>query len=264
MKGSNEVPPQRGLRPCALRQRVPRPRLTTAVLIVAVFATFASTTPRAEAGPDDLVVGGSLYVGDHFVFVVDRSATMASSNGAGLMMLQSVLEDALLNLHPTQQFSIVAYGSDTDIFSNTLLPASLINVGLALDWVSAITPNGVNCAANALVSGVNILNFAAIGNRTMFYIADQTPGCPGPSETVFTVTAANWNDVDIHTFLLPTISTNVGTIPYLEEIAALNGGTFLDLSMLPPNPEVIRGDANGDGGVNIADALHIFVAHAGA
>ena len=90
MKGSNEVPPQRGLRPCALRQRVPRPRLTTAVLIVAVFATFASTTPRAEAGPDDLVVGGSLYVGDHFVFVVDRSATALEAGHAGMVWSRQV------------------------------------------------------------------------------------------------------------------------------------------------------------------------------
>ena len=235
-----------------------RGRRSPAALILAVCATLFFCLPTADAGVGDLTVGGNTYSGDSFVFVLDYSSSLASPDEEPLMLLRSVVHEALLNLHPTQKFSLVLYGSGTVAYSTLLQNANAGNIDAAMAWLTAFSPSGANCAAQALIFGINILNFASTTGGTLIYIADEAPNCPGPAETLSSVTAANWAGVEIHTFVLPTGSANPATVDYLENIAAANGGTFFDLSLAPPTPEVIRGDANGDGSVNLADALHIL------
>lgn len=230
-------------------------RVLPLFLLALLLSPFLATD--AHGGNGDLSLFGADYAGENFVFCLDSTDAFATTQDF-LFMKEGVIR-GLRDLTPQQNFSVVAFGSGVSTFSQAMVPASLANVTLAEIWISNLSAAGAPCLADPLVVSLNILNFGAtgpgqLGSVILFSFA--LPACPSAADTLSIVAGMNVLQAPIHTIRAPSGHSSV--IPFLQTLAADNGGSFQPFPELLPLTEVIRGDANGDGSVNLADAIAIL------
>lgn len=222
-----------------------------AAIIVALCSGFDEVSGQSSGV---VQVGGYTYSGDEFVFVLDRSGSTAW-NGQ-IAGVQGVVTDALADLEPSQQFSVIAFNGSSLVFSAVLLPATAANVLSAQNWVSALAPLGQTCPVGALEDSFSILTSSA-GEPAIFFFADGAEQCLGPPAGLIAIAQANVDFIPIHTLVGPTPVTDPDLGEWMLAIANDSDGSFVDLTVPIPDPYV-RGDANGDGSINLADAVTIL------
>ena len=91
------------------------------------------------------------------------------------------------------------------------------------------------------------------GARALLFCSDGGPNCPGAASELAQITNANWQSFPIHTVQLG----GTGPVSFLVDLAAQNNGTFLDINN-PPTDFFLRGDADDNGSVNLADAILVL------
>jgi hypothetical protein len=222
----------------------------------------ALPTASAQCVPGSVTYYGEQYAGDAFVWCLDRSGSTAW--GGLLDDLVAEVSTAIAGLAPEQQFSIVAFGSSTTVFSSALLPADPANVSDALVWLQLLTPQGGTCLADAGVASLGILQ-GSTATPALFVTADGEPNCPGPTATLSAITGANGTGIPIHAIY---VESDAGGIAFMQQLAVMNGGTFLQpggpLGVAPPMAQfpgvpIRRGDVDADGQLTIADPIRILL-----
>lgn len=197
---------------------------------------------------------GQPFVEQNFVWVLDQSCSMAWGTPPPIDQMQAEVTAAIDQLQPGQQFNVIRFSSSFALLSATLLDATQGNRDAAVQWVNGITPTGSTCAASAVVAALAQVSNAP-GPSALLYVGDGGPNCPGAASELATIAAANTAQIPIHTFLL---GNSGGASAFLQQLAAQNGGVFIDPANLPPPPSYRRGDANSDGSVNLTDAVFIL------
>lgn len=211
----------------------------------------AQGVPRAEAlGPGGTVsFFGRVAEGESFVWCLDTSGTMAFEDGLATLIPE--VTASLASLDPSQQFSLVSYDSNVTVYSPTLLPATATNVSDAIQWVSGLGASGDSCVESGLLTSLGLL--AGAPSPTVFIVSDGFPECGGVNVTIealAAVAAANTGDIPIHA---GGVGIFDGPTGFLGSLAYQNGGTVANTL-----PAFVRGDANGDGAVDLSDAVRIL------
>ena len=244
--------PRRGLRSIFLS-------LSLAVGLVALCGSGGEERVGA-AGQNQIAVAGYPYSGDTFVFVIDRSCSMGWVGD--MDVVKGAVTAALGEMDSSMNFSLVAFSSNSVIFSSTALPATPGNLSTGMSWVNSLTPSGSTCMLDGLTAGLAILNAsgAAASSGSMFVFADGAPNCPGVQETLDGALAANFLGFPIHTFLPPGQASDPGVASVLQALSDQNNGFYVDMALpiMLPSESFLRGDANGDASVTIADAVAIL------
>ena len=217
-----------------------------------------STPPPTQASTPTIDFVGASYTADHFVFCIDRSCSMGWATN--FPQLKQQINASLGQLPPGSSFSIVAFNETTLTYSSTLALATPLSIFLGQEFVNSLVPEGLTCITSAVLSAQAIAAPGlATGSAAVILIADGAPVCGGgmtPAASLAAITAGNTPAVAIHTVLIPSAATDSTSFNYVLSIAAQNGGTF-QVYGSPPSP-FLRGDANGDGAVNVPDASRIL------
>ena len=252
-RGGNDVsklnPARAGAQPSNRRLR------WSIALVAAIFLGLGvGSALEAQGSPSTIELSGYSYSADNFVFCIDRSCSMGWQGD--LQAVKAELTDTLAQLTPAQNFSLVAFSSSTTVFSADLIPGSTGNILDAQAWLNSLSPDGSTCMADGVVQAVGIAAQGS-GSNAVVVVADGVPNCPGVPETLAAVTAANVTMLPVHTMVVPGAGNDPGVISFLQNLASSNFGTFANMAF-PPPPPFLRGDANGDGAVNIPDAARIL------
>ena len=233
--------------------RVTRPTLF--VLSSTFWVIVTLSTPGFAQGDDDLDFAGVSVPGETFVFCLDRSASMGWSGNLDAMKAE--IETSLLDLDPQQFFGLVAANIDGVSLSPAPLRATTANVASGIAWLQALAPDGTTCWTPGTLEALAIATQGP--SPTLLLVGDGAPNCATSNDTILDVVSANSSQLPVHTFLAPQVNPGAATIDFFEDLAASNSGEFFDLGQALPLP-YIRGDANSDGLVNIADGVTILLA----
>ena len=230
------------------------PSFATALLATCVLAlSLLGSTGLEAADGETVVVGTECVPGKTFAFCLDRTGSMSV---AGSMDLQrDLVIAALLDLEPTQSFILLSFGGFTSVYNQVPLSATPGNVLFAIQYVASLNPEGSDGMAAALNTSLNLLE--GYPEPALVLVADNQPATPGASETLLNLQAWDLDAFTIHTVRLASVQSTPA-IEFLQDLAALGNGSFVDLTTPPPGSSFVRGDANGDGVVNLADAIEIL------
>ena len=174
-----------------------------------------------EDAPETISFYGGEYEGDGFFWCLDKSCSMGWAGD--LDRLKTEMTEALNSLTDNSDFSIVAFSSGTTVFSQIPKEGTAGNRSAGVSWVTALTPDGATCLADAGVQCVNISNLSEKESKQVLILSDGAPNCPGPDETTSLITAANWQRTPINTIY---ISSDQSGITFMQQLAAANSGTF--------------------------------------
>ena len=208
---------------------------------------------RLDAQSDTIWIGGAAVDAQTIVFCVDRSSTMG---GLGAWELQrDLVISALEQLGPTQSFDIVAFGFSLAVWDFPAVPVTPASVQSAIAYLSALTTDGEGGMQWAVLEALQII--AGAPDAAVVLFSDQVVGATQLAQIPAMVQSANLFSVPIHTFRLPMVEQR-SAVGLLEGIATLNGGMYVELTEESLDPLFIRGDANGDGTVDLADAVTLL------
>lgn len=211
--------------------------------------------PSAEASsPDGILFYGACFDYDAYVWCLDRSCSMGW--GAEIDSVKVAVSDALFQLTPDDQFSLVTYSDSWVRWSSTLVSAEPAEVSAAVSWVQAITPAGGTCIVGPVLAAIAIADDSS--NGCVLLVGDGVSSCGGQGSLdtdVPAIAAGNPGSVPIHTFYVSGASA---AGPYLEGIADAFGGVYVDTTL--PLDLFRRGDANSDGGVDVSDVVFVLAA----
>ena len=217
-----------------------------------------SSPPPTQANTPTIEFGGLSYTADHFVFCIDRSCSMGWSTNFPL--LKQEINASIDQLPLGSSFSIVAFNETTMSYSSTLALATPIAVFLGQEFVNSLDPEGSTCVTSAVLEAQAIAAPGlAIGSAAVIVITDGATFCGGlldPASSLDEISSANSAAVPIHTVFVTSGSADSTSFSYLTSLAVQNGGTFQIFG--DPPPAILRGDANGDGTVNLPDASRIL------
>ncbi|MGE4632676.1 MAG: VWA domain-containing protein [Planctomycetota bacterium] len=178
----------------------------------------------AEDAPETIIFYGQDYEGDAFFWCLDKSGSM--DWGGAMEDLKQEVSAAILSLSPAAEFSLVAFSSNTVVWSPTPRPARLAEKTAAVTWANSLQPEGWTCLAPAAVQTLQICNLSTKQYRQVLILSDGAPYCDGvdTSATALTeITQANWQMVPIHTIF---IGTETEGIDFMQTLAAMNQGSF--------------------------------------
>ena len=181
----------------------------------------SSDSDEDEDAPESISFYGGQFEGDGFFWLLDRSCSMGWEGR--MQQLKEEMNQALTSLSGNSEFGVVAFGSGTTIFSQIPLEGDSGNTNSANSWVQALQPDGATCMADAGVQCINISNMSDKENKQIIALSDGEPNCPGASETISAMSAANWQQTPINTIY---ISSDAGGISFMQALAAANNGTF--------------------------------------
>ena len=200
--------------------------------------------------------GGVFYSAENFVFCIDTSSSVFSG---GFDEVQAELIESLGQLPPQANFAMVEFNDATTTFdSGVFRPATQTTVAQGIAWVDQLTVGGSSCMAVGLVTAINIAE-TAVGSTAILLFSDGNPNCPGPAAVLSTATAANVSQNPLHTIAIPGTGNVVPWLTFLQDLASSNSGTFAHMLFAPPVSYFLRGDANGDGQLDIADAVRMLL-----
>lgn len=196
---------------------------------------------------------GHPVVEQHLVWVVDRSFTMGLGTPSRLDRTKDAIRNAIQQLRPTQRFNVVSFSVDVTSFESTAVYATPANRAAAVAWVDGLNAGGPTCVQEALLAGLTHVGIGAT-SRAVVFCGDDAPNCLPPSTTVLNVSAANVFGVPIHTFF---VGSNGLGLQFMQKIANWTGGTLHQVDLAAPTT-FQRGDANGDGNIDVTDVTCIL------
>lgn len=247
-----------------------RQQISTAFLFLAVVAIViailtvpsddrrsALDLPVAHAG-SVIEYFGADFSADCFVWCIDRSASMGW-NGA-LQTVQAETTDAINQLDPVQELGLVAFSSNTVIFTLDPIPAIPANQAAAIGFLNSLVASGSTCMEFALLSSLDIAEASTLPDRAILLVYDGPPICNGTDTSaavLANVTSNNLEFIPIHVIYL---GTDAAGVAFGQQLAALNNGSFLQVpGGGGPSDLFLRGDADHDGNVDgLVDALFIL------
>lgn len=211
--------------------------------------------PSAEATSlDGILFYGACFDHDAYVWCLDRSCSMGWSGS--LESLKAAVSDALLELTPDDEFSLVQYSDTYTAWSSDLRPAEPAEVDDAIDWVLSMSASGITCMIQPISAAIALADDSP--NGCVLLVADGAPSCPierGIESVVPALEAANPESVPIHTFF---VSAGSEGLYFLLELAEAFDGDFVATGI--PLGRFRRGDANWDGTVDVSDVVFILAA----
>jgi len=174
-----------------------------------------------EDAPETISFYGGEYEGDGFFWCLDRSCSMDWGNLIG--QLKSEMTESISQLSEESEFSIVAFSSGYTYWSPNPKEANAGNKASATAYVLSLSPDGGTCLAPAGVYTISISNMCSKEHKQILVLSDGEPNCPGPAETLSAMTSANWQHTPINTIY---IASDTGGTAFMQQLAAMNSGTF--------------------------------------
>ena len=177
-----------------------------------------------EDAPETISFYGGEYEGDGFFWCLDKSCSMGWADEIG--QLKAEVTSALSALSSEADFSLVAFSSGHIVWSAVPKPANTTNRALATAWVQALQAEGWTCLGPAGVETVNIANLSDKPHRQILVLSDGEPYCDGENTaaaSLNSITNSNWEHVPINTIY---IASDMGGASFMQQLAAMNGGTF--------------------------------------
>lgn len=185
--------------------------------------------------------------GDDFVWCFDRSCSMGQGPGPGLDDVKDQIIDALQQLSPANQFSLVRFSDSYYPYAWTLLSASPDNVADATAWLNSTQPDGgTTDLVEATILAIELAGYSQ-GSSSVFLIGDG-------DQQVFVdeaaeISANNPDQIPVHCFHL---GSTLGLSTF-EQIAAATGGMMVDTAL--PLSNFRRGDLTVNGTVDLGDVI---------
>jgi len=164
---------------------------------------------------------GGEYEGDAFFWCLDRSCSMEW--GGRIDVLKSETAQAISQLSDSSEFSVVAFGNTTSVWSQIPRKAKAANRFAASAWVSSLYPEGATCLGPAVATTLSIAGISSQEDKQVIVLSDGIPTCSTPAETLSQVASANWESLPIHTVY---ISGDSDGVAFMQQLAGQNGGTF--------------------------------------
>ena len=174
-----------------------------------------------EDAPETISFYGGEYEGDGFFWCLDRSCSMGW--GGLLGILKSEMQESINSLTENSEFSVVAFGDYTTVWSQQPKAATASNRGQATSFVNTLSAEGSTAMGPAAVQLVNISNMCDKENKQIIILSDGSPNNPGATETLSMISSANWQRTPINTVYIGGDSNGAG---FMQGLAAANGGTF--------------------------------------
>jgi Ca-activated chloride channel family protein len=106
------------------------------------------------------------------VFVYDRSGSMS---GDKIEQTQKAIIYCLQNLHPQDNFDVIAFGSDVKLWQEGLVPASEANVDDAVKFLKDIPARGGTNINDALLQALAQLNPDSYHPQMVIFLTDGAP-----------------------------------------------------------------------------------------
>lgn len=177
-----------------------------------------------EDAPETIIFYGMDYEGDAFFWCLDKSGSMGWDGG--IDDLKQEVNAAILSLSPAAEFSLVAFSSNTLVWSPSPQPARLAEKTAALSWVNSLFPEGWTCIAPAAVQTLSICNQSSHGSRQIIILSDGAPFCNNvdtSAQALAEISQANWQQIPIHTIF---IGSDTAGINFMQMLATMNQGSF--------------------------------------
>lgn len=106
------------------------------------------------------------------VFVYDRSGSMS---GDKIEQTQKAIIYCLENLHPQDNFDVIAFGSDVKLWQEGLVPASETNIDEAIKFLKDIPARGGTNINDALLKALAQLNPDSTHPQMVIFLTDGAP-----------------------------------------------------------------------------------------
>ncbi len=177
-----------------------------------------------EDAPETIVFYGNDYEGDAFFWCLDKSGSM--DWGGAMEDLKQEVTASVNSLSPEADFGIVAFSSNTLTWSLAPRRASPAMKASAIAWVNILVPEGWTCLAPAAITTLQVCNQSSKPTRQVIILSDGVPTCDDVDTTtqaLAEITAANWQQVPIHTIYINDDSEGIS---FMQTLAAQNFGTF--------------------------------------
>jgi len=177
-----------------------------------------------EDAPETIIFYGQDYEGDAFFWCLDKSGSM--DWGGAMEDLKQEMVGSVMSLSPAAEFSLVAFSSNTVVWSPSPRPARSPEKAAGLTWVNALQPEGWTCLAPAAIQTIQICNQSNKPYRQILILSDGAPYCDGidtSNQALSEITMANWQMVPIHTIF---IGTETEGIDFMQTLASMNQGSF--------------------------------------
>lgn len=177
-----------------------------------------------EDAPELILFYGAGFEGEAFFWCLDKSCSMAW--GGAMQTLKREMGDALAQLSTSAEFGITAYSESVVSFAAGPAPATPSNKAAAEAWVEGLVPGGGTCMAAGGTACLQIANQSVRDHRRVLVLGDGVPACGGSTDaegTLAAITGANYQQIPIDTLY---ISADDAGIAFMQQLAALNNGTF--------------------------------------
>ena len=182
----------------------------------------------AESDEEDvaesIVFYGSVYEGDAFFWCLDRSGSMGW--GGAWPILRDQVRSAIEELSDEAEFGVVAYGSDTQLWSQVPRAATREARVSAQAWLETLEPEGGTCLLPAAETLLELARASEHDDPIGFIVSDGLPFCQGVDTSdacLQLIPAANVPPVVVHTVYL---SADAPGTEFLRELATRLGGSF--------------------------------------
>lgn len=177
-----------------------------------------------EDAPETILFYGNDYEGDAFFWCLDKSGSM--DWGGAMEDLKQEVTASVNSLSPEAEFSLVAFSSNTLTWSPVPKRATPAQKAAAVAWVNTLVPDGWTCLAPAAVTTLQICNQSSKPGRQLIILSDGVPTCDSvdtSNQALLEITAANWQQVPIHTIYINDDSEGIS---FMQLLASQNFGSF--------------------------------------
>ena len=177
-----------------------------------------------EDAPETILFYGNDYEGDAFFWCLDKSGSM--DWGGAMEDLKQEVTASVNSLSPEAEFSLVAFSSNTLTWSPVPKRATPAQKAAAVAWVNTLVPDGWTCLAPAAVTTLQICNQSSKPGRQLIILSDGGPTCDSvgtSNQALLEITAANWQQVPIHTIYINDDSEGIS---FMQLLASQNFGSF--------------------------------------
>lgn len=171
-------------------------------------------------------IGGKMTVevfgipgtGSRFVYLIDRSKSMEGYNFRPMLSARQELWKSINSLNASNQFQIIFYNNDVDIFRRklSLHAASDANKETAKQFIESIRPDGGTDHLSALKTAFKL------GPDVIFFLTDAEGGFT--ADEIFEISRRNYSRAIINTIEFGERRSNDRS---LEAIARNSGGKYI-------------------------------------
>lgn len=182
----------------------------------------------AEDAPEIITFYGNEYEGDAFFWCLDKSGSMV---GTKILVMREEVIQAINLLSQRAEFGLVAFSTDTIVWSTMPIKATAAAKQSAIAWVQMLNANGMTCIAPAGVTTIGISNQSNKSHKQMIFVSDGIPYCSGgpgyAEEALQVITETNWQRTPINTLFISGDNGGQGYgEQFMQTLAAMNNGTF--------------------------------------